>query len=578
MSSIQYKFKYDEYGNTREIIVYSSGAGVSSLNFVNKGTAFTAAERVDFGLEAALPPGVRDMDEQIENARRIVDGKVDDMERYIFIRALYDRNVTLAHALIHSDFERFMGLVYMPTITDAVKKYSSLYRKTNGLHFYPGNIDKAEDILRRYLNRDVRMAVVADNQTIPGMGDQGAGGMASSFGKIMLYTQGAGIAPWHCLPISLDVGTDNERLLADNQYLGWRHRRLEGEAYLSFIGRFSRAFRNVFPDAICQWENFSTANAFTIRDAFADEIISFNDNIQSTGAIALAAIISALRLKQESFAQQKFLVYGNNAGAVGICEQLLFMLEKEGVSRAEALRSIILVDKDGLVTTENASGYFLKSFAKDPRQRAELGITGTESLLELVRKIGVTVYAATSPGEGSLDESLVRALAAANDSPVILPLYPMVDWQKCCVRSIYDWSDGRALIANGGPGYRCNRSLPGGCVSQANNILICAGVAQGVLASGAREILPGFFTVAAQALSRQVGDEELQSGQLLPPVSDIEQISNKIALAVAMQAVAEGCSRPCVFSSFQHENNESRLRKLIEGMRWKPDYLPLVAM
>ncbi len=578
MSSIQYKFKYDEYGNTREIIVYSSGAGVSSLNFVNKGTAFTTAERVDFGLEASLPPGVRDMDEQIDNARRIVDGKADDMERYIFIRALYDRNVALAHALIRSDFERFMGLVYMPTITEAVKKYSSLYRQINGLHFYPGNIDKAEDILRRYLNRDVRMAVVTDNQTIPGMGDQGAGGMASSFGKIMLYTQGAGIAPWHCLPISLDVGTDNERLLADNQYLGWRNHRLEGEAYLSFIGRFSRAFRNVFPDAICQWENFATANAFNIRDAFTDEIISFNDNIQSTGAVALAAIISALRLKQESFAEQKFLVYGDNAGAVGICEQLLFMLEEEGFSRAEALRSIILVDKNGLVTTENVSGYFLKSFAKDPRQRAELEISGEESLPELVSKIGVTVYAATSPGEGSLDQALVKALLVVNKTPVILPFYPTVDWQKCCVKSIHDWSDGRALIANGGPGYRCDRSSSGWCVSQANNILICSGVAQGVLASGAREVLPGFFTVAAKTLSRLVGHNDLQSGQLLPPVSDIERISNKIAVAVAMKAVVEGCSRPCVFSSFQHENNESRLRELIERMRWKPGYLPLVAM
>jgi len=255
MSANLYRFKYDEFGNTREIVVYASGDSARSCSYINKGTAFTHDEREKLSLQATLPPGVRDLQSQVENSGMKVAAKVDDIEKYIFIRSLFDRNATLAHALIQSDIRSYIKIIYTPTVGLAVQQYSSMFRQANGLHFYPGNIDRAEDILRRFEKRDIRIAVVTDNQGILGIGDQGAGGIAVCLGKLMLYTQGGGIAPWHCLPISLDVGTDNEKLLGDNQYLGWRHNRLEGEEYLSFIGRFVRAFRNVFPNALCQWED-----------------------------------------------------------------------------------------------------------------------------------------------------------------------------------------------------------------------------------------------------------------------------------------------------------------------------------
>ncbi|MDH4317445.1 MAG: NAD-dependent malic enzyme, partial [Desulfobulbaceae bacterium] len=250
-------FKYDEYGNTREIYVYSSGASIHNDSFINKGTAFSPEEREKLGLTGMLPPAIRGLDKQVANSRIKVDNKENDIERFIYMRALFDRNVTLAHALIKSDIERFMPIIYTPTVGLACKNYSSMFRTANGLHFYPGNIERAEDVLRRFQHRDIRVAVVTDNQGILGIGDQGAGGIAICLGKLMLYTQGAGIAPWHCLPISLDVGTDNEELLADDEYLGWRHRRLIGGDYIQFVQRFARAFRNVFPNAICQWEDFS---------------------------------------------------------------------------------------------------------------------------------------------------------------------------------------------------------------------------------------------------------------------------------------------------------------------------------
>jgi malate dehydrogenase (oxaloacetate-decarboxylating) len=577
MSKIQYKFKYDEYGNTREIIVYGSGTAASSISFVNKGTAFNESERVALGLQGSLPPGVRDLDDQIENTMRIVDGKVDNIERFIFVRALFDRNVTLAHALIRSDLEKYMGIVYTPTIGLAVQKFSSLYRQASGLHFYPGNIDMAEDILRRYLHRDIRVAVVTDNQGIPGMGDQGAGGIAVCLGKLMLYTQGGGIAPWHCLPISLDVGTDNEELLRDKRYLGWRNRRLKGEEYLSFVGRFVRAFRNVFPDALCQWENLSRHNAFSIRDAFADEIITFNDNIQGTGAVALAAILSAMRAKNEPLALQKFMIYGIDAGGIGICDQLALALQEEGLSQREAEDAIFLVDSEGILTTARASEYYMKKFAKNQKRFPWLR-ENQLSVTKAIEESGATVYISTSGVDGCIGEELVAALCKNSKKPVIIPLYSPAEVAEQCVRDIYKWTDGAALVASGSPlnsfefhGNKCN-------VSQGNNILIFPGVGLGVLASGAREILPDFFTAAARAVSSYVSQQELDRGELLPAITHLEKVSNKVALAVAMCAVRHNVSRPCVFSSFQHEGEESRMRELINRMRWEPHYLPIVPM
>ncbi len=241
-----------------------------------------------------------------------------------------------------------------------------MFRSANGLHFHPGNIDQAENVLRRFQQRDIRVAVVTDNQGILGLGDQGAGGIAICLGKLMLYTQGAGIAPWHCLPISLDVGTNNEALLNDHEYLGWRHRRITGDQYIDFIQRFARAFRNVFPSALCQWEDFSKQNAFAIRDTFLHDLISFNDDIQGTGAVALAAIYTAMRIKQESLAKQKFLIHGAGAGGIGIAEQIMVALCAEGMSEEEARKQIFTLDSQGLITTDRELLPYKQKFAQEP--------------------------------------------------------------------------------------------------------------------------------------------------------------------------------------------------------------------
>jgi malate dehydrogenase (oxaloacetate-decarboxylating) len=578
MAANLYRFKYDEYGNTREIIVYASGASARSSSYINKGTAFSPEERKLLNLEATLPPGVRNLEGQVQSALMKVNEKADDIEKFIFIRAMFDRNVTLAHALIKSDIEKYIKIIYTPTIGLAVQKYSSMFRQANGLHFYPGNIDRAEDILRRFVHRDIRVAVVTDNQGVLGIGDQGAGGIAVCLGKLMLYTQGAGIAPWHCLPISLDVGTNNEKLLADDQYLGWRHRRLHGEEYLSFVGRFVRAFRNVFPNALCQWEDFSRHNAFSIRDAFVDEVISFNDDIQGTGAVALAAILSAMKVKKEKLTDQRFLINGAGVGGVGIGEQIRNALIVEGLSEKQALECIFLVDSKGLVTSPRDISLYKRKFAKEKKNYPWITPINKVDIPEIIRHAGVTVLIGTTGQDFFFRREAIEAVKRNTPHPLILPLFHHISTPEIFCQNIRKWNEEGVMVATSNPCAAMDALEDSFFTSQCNNALVFPGVGLGVLASGAREVLPEFFTAAAYAISAMMTLEDIAHGRLMPPIHMIRQVGKKVALAVAMTAVKHGVSRPCVYSDFQHDNDEARMKKLIDRMRWEPEYLPLVAM
>jgi malate dehydrogenase (oxaloacetate-decarboxylating) len=578
MPENQYGFKYDEYGNTREILVYASGITIHNISYVNKGTAFSKSERKRLGLEAALPPAVRSLEHQVENSKIKVNSKEKPIEKFIYVRSLFDRNVALAHALIKSDIENLMGIIYTPTVGLAVQQYSSMFRQANGLHFYPGNIDQAENILRRYLHRDIRVAVVTDNQGILGIGDQGAGGIAICLGKLMLYTQGAGVAPWHCLPISLDVGTNNEALLEDNEYLGWRHRRLVGDDYLEFIGRFATAFRNVFPNALCQWEDFSKQNAFAIRDSYLNDMISFNDDIQGTGAVTLSGILTAMRIKLEKLKDQVFLVHGAGAGGVGIAEQIGVALEDAGLSKEEAKDRIFTLDSRGVVTTDRDLEEYKLKFAKDKEKFSWLKDPVNLSLHEAVRHAGITVLIGTSGQGGCFTREVVDAVSANTDRPVIMPLSNPTSMAEALPEDIYRWTDGRALVATGSPFAPVVHNGVTHHIGQCNNVFVFPGVGLGVLGSGARKVLPQFFTAAAHAVSTCVSKAEMAEGCLVPPVASLRDVSAKVALAVGMSAVKHGVSRPCVFSTFQHEGDETRMAELLRKMRWEPEYLPIVAM
>ncbi len=578
MSGNLYRFKYDEYGNTREIIVYASGASARSCSYVNRGTAFTPEEREVFALQATLPPGMRGLSAQVESSKSKVDHKGDDIEKYIFMRSLFDRNATLAHALIASDIETYMKIIYTPTVGLAVQKYSSMFRQANGLHFYPGNIDRAEDILRRFSHRDIRLSVVTDNQGVLGIGDQGAGGIAICLGKLMLYSQAAGIAPWHCLPISLDVGTNNEKLLSDNQYLGWRHERLEGEEYLSFVGRFVRAFRNVFPNALCQWEDFSQQNAFSISRAFVDELISFNDDIQGTGSVALAAILSAMKIKNEKLVDQCFLIQGAGVAGVGAGEQLLIALKDRGLSEEEALDRIFMVDSKGLITSDRSLLLCKKKFAKEKNSCNWLSEIDPVDIPSIIRNGGITVLIGTTGQDFFFNRDMINEVKKNTKHPLILPLFHHYSAPEAFCQNVRQWNKEGVLMATGNPCSTIDGLSDSFNISQCNNAFVFPGVGLGILTSGAREVLPEFFTAAAYAISGLMSSKELEKGLLMPPMNTIRNVAKEVALAVAMCAVKHGVSRPCLYSDFQHNDDEARMRTLIDKIRWKPEYLPLVPM
>ncbi len=572
-----YKFIYDNYGNTSAIEVAARGLGTESNNYIGKSSAFTEQERQDLKLQGLLPPTVRTMDQQLKNNFTILEKKNTDLEKFTYIRALFDRNVTLAHALIASDIERLMGIIYTPTVGLACQQYSSMFRKANGLHFFPGNIDNAEEILKRYGHRNIRVAVVTDNQGILGIGDQGAGGIAICLGKLMLYTQGGGIAPWHCLPISLDVGTDNPDLINDENYLGWQHPRLKGEEYIKFVQRFARAFRSVYPNALCQWEDFSKQNAFAIRDSYLHDLISFNDDIQGTGAINLAAIATAMSIKEEKLTDQTYLIYGAGAGGVGIAEQLSVALIATGLSEQEAKNRIFTLDSQGLITSDRKVEPYKEKFAKDPHSLEWFKDQESGTLLNVIKQAKITVLIGTSGQQGAFSKQIIEAVMQNTPRPVILPLSNPTSKVEALPQDIYQWTNGKALFATGSP-FEPVQTNHGEKirVGQCNNVFIFPGLGLGTIASGAREVSPSFFTAAAQAVADMVTDADKKVGILTPSVSQLKEVSYKVACAVSHAAIKQNLSGLCVYSKYQHDNDPERLNILIDKMRWSPVYLPII--
>ena len=571
-----YKFVYDEYGNTEEIKVHTRGIGVHSNNYVNKGTAFNEIERRELGMDGGFPPAVRPFEQQVKNSLEKVLKKEHDIERYIYMRSLFDRNVTLAHAVIATDIARFMEIIYTPTVGLACQQYSSMFRSANGVHIYPGNIDRAEEIFHRYGHRDIRVAVVTDNQGILGIGDQGAGGIAICLGKLMLYSQGAGIAPWHCLPISLDVGTNNEELLNNEEYLGWRHRRLTGSEYVKFIQQFAKAFKNVFPHALCQWEDFSKQNAFAVRDAYLHDLISFNDDIQGTGAVTLAAIFTAMKIKGEKIEDQVYLVHGAGAGGIGIAEQIEAALIEHGLKENEARRRIFTLDSQGVVTSDRMVEPYKAKYAKNSVEMDWLQDLGNNALVDTIKHAGVTVLIGTSGQPGCFTREIVEAMAENSERPVILPLSNPTDKAEALPQDIYKWTGGKALVATGSPFPPVKQDGKKIRIAQCNNVFIFPGVGLGTLASGAKEVLPSFFTAGAKAVAELVSQEDLDAGILMPRLEKLKDVSTSVAFEVGLAAIRGKVSGPCAFSKFKHKNDPKRLKILIEKMRWKPEYLPLV--
>jgi malic enzyme len=532
----------------------------------NRDAAFSLAERRRLGIEGLLPPAVLTIDQQVAMELEHIFSKHDPLEQYIGLIALLDRNETLFYRLLVENLERLTPIIYTPTVGLACQQFSHIYRRPRGLFLCPADRGQIATRLENFCQRDVRLIVVTDNERILGLGDQGAGGMAIPIGKLVLYSAGAGIHPSFCLPISLDVGTDNSELLEDPYYIGYRGRRLRGAEYDSFVEEFVQAVRHVFPRALLQWEDFKKANAFSLLQRYARRLPSFNDDIQGTSAVTLAGILSGLRLTRQTLGAQRFLLAGSGAAGVGIGRLLRTALRTEGASETEIRRRLIFVDSSGVVCQRREElEAHKREVALSPEDLAANGIPDPppQTLEEVVRACRPTVLIGTTGQPGDFTPAVIQAMAAGCERPIIFPLSNPTSKAECTPSEVMVHSEGRALVATGSPFepvlFHGERHVIGQC----NNVFVFPGVGLGVLICEASRVTDAMFLAAAQALAEFCSSHPAAPGCLYPSLRDLREVSRRIALRVAQTAREQG-----VGSS----RTDASLLAALDEFCWFPDY------
>jgi len=550
--------------------VYLEGIALLRLVLSNKGTAFTEDERVALGLDGLLPPQVNTLEQQVERVYRGFLREPDPISKYQYLRALQERAETLFYALLERHLEEMMPIIYTPTVGQAVQQFSHLYQSPRGMSFSPLNIDRAAGVVRNFPWNDVRMIVATDSSAILGIGDQGYGGLAIAIGKLALYTIGGGVNPFHTMPVKLDVGTDRLELLNDEFYLGVRQRRLRGERYLTFLDKFVKSIRERWPRAVIQWEDLSKDVAFTVLERYRKQLPSFNDDIQGTGAVALAGLLAASRLKGESLRDQRIVILGAGAGGIGVAWAITQGLLREGLSREEARDRVCVLDSGGLLI----EGRSLESYKQDYAQpRAKIAgwqiANDIPTLLETIEHTQATVLLGLSGQAGSFNHPVVQAMARNTSRPIIFPLSNPTSACEALPEDIVDWSEGRAIVATGSPFPDVVRDEQVHYVGQGNNAFIFPGLGFGVILAECREITDSMVLEAAYALADYTTTTHLKSGRVYPPVRELRDVSIRVGARVIKQALKDGVTS-------RTELAERDLETYLSSRSWKPRYLPIV--
>jgi malate dehydrogenase (oxaloacetate-decarboxylating) len=528
---------------------------------LNKGSAFTEEERRALGLLGLLPPHVSTPDEQLARSYGNFQHQTSDLERYVFLASLQDRNETLFYMLLQQHITEMMPIVYTPTVGEGCRFYSHIYRRPRGLFIsYPQQAD-IDAILANAPAAEPDVIVVTDGERILGLGDLGVGGMGIPVGKLALYTLCAGIHPATTLPILLDVGTNNEELLRDPLYLGWRHARVAGDAYDAFIDAFVKGVKRRFPRVLLQWEDFSKGNAARLLARYRDELCTFNDDIQGTGAVTLAGLLAATRSRAERLSAQRIVILGAGSSAIGISDQIVAAMIAEGASDREARSRIWLVDSHGLVHDGRAS----LEAAKARYARAEWHGTGALDLEAVVRRVHPTVLIGTSAQAGAFTEAIVREMASAVERPIIFPLSNPTSKSEATPHDLLAWTGGRAVVATGSPFPGVLRDGQVRRIGQCNNAFIFPGVGLGVIASGAPRVTDGMFVAAARALAEWSPALTDPSDGLYPRLEAARIVSRSVALAVALEAGRDGVADPVP---------QLVLEQQIDAKMWRPAYAP----
>src|ERR1700756_2087456 len=503
---------------------------------LNKGTAFTEAERSAFGLEGLLPAAVLSLELQIARRHDEIVRLEDDLLKYLVLSDLQARNETLYYAVLMSDPATYMPIVYTPRVGEACQKFAHIFREPRGIYLPISARDRVEELLSNWPERDVRFIVVTDGERILGLGDLGAGGMGIPLGKLALYTACAGVPPQYCLPIVLDVGTNNQVLLEDPLYLGLRQNRVRGEEYTVFVDEFVEAVQSLHPKCCIQWEDFANINAVPILARYRDKVCTYNDDIQGTAGIALAGIFAALRITRQKMTDQRFLFLGGGSAGTGIAELISQAMALEGRDIAEARKRNALFDINGLIVTSRSDlADFQKPFAQD---RAPVS-----TFVEAVKAVRPTGIIGVSTVPKLFTREVIETMAAINERPIIFPYSNPTSRSEATAEEAYRWSDGRAIFASGSPfppvEFEGKTFVPG----QGNNVYIFPAMGMAIYATEAKRVTEEMFIVAAQALAEQVTEENLATGQIYPPRSHILDASLHVAERVATHIFEKGLAR-----------------------------------
>jgi malic enzyme len=535
---------------------------------LNKGSAFTTEERGYLGLEGLLPVGVNTMDQQIKRFMESLVHFKDPMDKYVELAELHDRNEQLFYRVLIDDLPALMPIVYTPTVGRATREFSHVFRRGRGVWLSPDQSGRMDEVLESATGeRDIRLIVATDNQSILGIGDQGAGGMAISIGKLSLYCAAAGIPPALTLPVSLDVGTDNASLLEDPLYLGWRHRRLSGDAYYDFIEEFVEAVAKVLPRALVQWEDFRKDRAHTILDRYRRRVLSFNDDIQGTGAVTLAGIIAAVRKLGGKLSDHRFLIYGAGAAGLGIARQIRMAIEKEGGHRHD----IAALDSRGLLVDDVEFSDSYKNELAWPLELAkERGVDGPggRDLLSVVKAFRPTVLIGTSGRPGAFNRAVIESAREHCEAPIVLPFSNPTDYAEARPGEVLRWTNGSAIVATGSPFADVNLDGRTFRIGQGNNVFIFPGLGLGSLLSRAEYVSDGMISATAVALAEEVTQEELDKGMVYPEIGRLRDVSRVVAAAVMRAASDEG-----VGDSLE----DSEIKSRIDAAFWDPRYRRYVA-
>jgi malate dehydrogenase (oxaloacetate-decarboxylating) len=532
----------------------------------NKGTAFTDEERGRLGLRGLLPPYVETLDQQLVRAYEAYRRKDDDLERHIYLRALQDANEVLFYRLLLEHIEEMTPMVYTPVVALACEQFSHIYRRPRGMFISYPLRDSIPALLRNRPDADVDVIVVTDGERILGIGDQGAGGLGIPIGKLSLYTLIGGIHPARTLPIVLDVGTNNPERLRDPEYLGWRHERVAGEAYFDFVDRFVQAVKQELPETCLQWEDFATPHARPILERYRDELLTFNDDIQGTAAVALGAILAAVKVSGKSLKGQQIVMLGAGSAGIGVADFLRAAMRDEGLSEEEARGRFWVVDKDGLLHSKRTDLSAEQRVYAQPHERvSQLFRTpsGQIGLADVIGQIEATVLIGLSTARGAFTESIVREMARKVSRPIIFPLSNPTTKSEAAADDLVRWSEGRALVATGSPFEPVSFGGRRIVIAQCNNIYIFPAIGLGVVASGARRVTDAMVLASARALAEESPALRDPSASLLPALADLRRVAIHIATAVARQAQRDGVAP---------KTSEDELVQRITAAQWTPAY------